>query len=204
MSMRQRVTCCTSISRSCGVFSDPATGLPAIAAIPSTALCRFRRWKLSAIDESLDLGRGGGAGEAVRSSAVDGLDHYTHTEHFLEALFKIAYERCPVGGQIRHLDHDRHFLAVLGAGPLHDAHVLTIGARIGDDDRADRFRENVDAPQLHHRVVAPEDAVETLQRTAAGALARDDARHVVNVEADLRRAPAVQGGDVHRAALAFR
>src|SRR5205823_1459949 len=117
---------------------------------------------VAAIDQALDLGCPGSPRVFVGAAALDDLYHEPHAEHFLEPSLEIGPQLCAIDVSARDLDQHRHLLALLGARALDNAHILAVAAALGGDNAADRLRENVYPAQLHHGVVAPENAIEPL------------------------------------------
>src|SRR6266404_813266 len=157
----------------------------------------------ASVEKPLDLGCPGGARILVGFSPVDDFDDESHADYFLEAPLQIRLQLRAVDRGVHDLDQHRHLLALLDAHALDDADIFAVAAALGGNDAADRLGEDIHAAQLHHGVVAAENAIELLERAAAPAGFGNDARDIVDVETDLRRAPAVQSGDVDAAFLAL-
>src|ERR1700682_2277995 len=110
----------------------------------------------ASVEQALDLGCPGGARILVGLAPVDEFDDESHADHFLEAPLQIHLQLRAVDRGVHELDQHRHLLALLDAHALDDADIFAVAAALGGNDAADRFGEDIDAAQLHHRVVAAE------------------------------------------------
>src|SRR6266436_3325683 len=68
------------------------------------------------------------------------------------------------------LDKNRHLVAPGGRRRFQNADVFAVRAEVLSDQGADGFREDADAPELHHIVGAPEYLGQTPVRASAGTL----------------------------------